>query len=269
MMSEDIQLVALGDSIVHGHMVPEDRAWPAVLTALLRDRNPQISWNVVNSGACGETIVQGLQRLDRDALRHRPDVLFVAFGLNDCYLAHSATDAWRVEQVLPQLEYGPLGRFQAYRAARRRLGTMPGETSAPEAGPHPRVGRHVFIASMEQAIRRARSSGVQHLYLMTMTPVDERAHDHWSTELQERQLTVYDQYNRAVRATALVVSTKLIDVELDMPRHKHEDFLDFDGIHLTAMGQEALAQIVFRTLQQDGTLDSLEAGFRSCDESTL
>jgi lysophospholipase L1-like esterase len=266
-MNEDVRLVALGDSIVHGHMVPEDGAWPSVLLALLRDRNPRIPWNVFNSGACGETAVQGLQRLERDALRHRPDVLFIAFGLNDCFLAHSATDAWRVRQTLPELVYGPLGRFRVHRAAKQRLGLDPSEADTQESDPQPRLGRHAFVASLEQMIGRARSAGVQHLYLMTMTPVDERAHDYWARELRERQLAAYDQYNRAIRATAQARSTKLIDVETCMTHHRREDILDFDGVHLTPMGQEALAQIVFRTLEQDGTLDTLEARGRTCSEA--
>jgi lysophospholipase L1-like esterase len=257
-MHEAVRFVALGDSIVHGHMVPEDRAWPAVLLALLRQHRPQTSWDMVNSGACGETMVQGLERLERDALRHQPDVLFIAFGLNDCHLAHSATDAWRVRQTLPEIAYGPLGKFRAYRAVKRRLDGMRGGTSMPQACQQERVGPAAFLGSMEQMIERAKQAGVPHVFLMTMTPVDDRALNLWPNELRERQRIAYEQYNRVIRATALAMSTSLIDAEADMPIENRSSFLDYDGIHLTPLGQEELAQVVYRTLETDGMLNVLE-----------
>jgi len=51
---------------------------------------PASTINVTNSGIGGETAVQGLARLERDALTHQPDLLLIAFGLNDSTLGREA-----------------------------------------------------------------------------------------------------------------------------------------------------------------------------------
>jgi len=38
---------------------------------------------VINSGACGDTVVNALARLEPDVLRFQPDLVFVGFGMND------------------------------------------------------------------------------------------------------------------------------------------------------------------------------------------
>jgi hypothetical protein len=101
---------------------------------------------------------------------------------------------------------------------------------------------------------------------MAMTPVDARAQVYRPSELQTRQLNLHDQFNRAIRATASAKSTGLIDAEAEMRMDQREKLLDFDGIHLTQEGQAALAQVVFRQLEQDGTLRFLERE-RDCDDA--
>ena len=38
---------------------------------------------VINAGISGHTTTEGLARLDRDVLQHKPDLVTVSFGLND------------------------------------------------------------------------------------------------------------------------------------------------------------------------------------------
>jgi len=257
-VEDRIRLVALGDSIVHGHNVPVEAAWPAQLEARLRERYPDAPWIVINSGICGETAIQGLARLRRDALCFRPHVLFIAFGLNDCYLGRSAADVWREGETFPTRHYGPLGHSRLYRALRRRL--------LKEERPQlvrmniallPRVGLEPFTAALEQMIRMARRAAVLHIYLVTMTPVDERAHFHWQPELQAQQLAIYRQYDHRIRETAAALDVGLIDVAAGFAGSDLAPLLADDGIHLTAAGQERLAEVVLTTLERDGTLASL------------
>ena len=253
-----VRLVALGDSIVYGHNVPAEAAWPARLEARLRERHPEVPWAVINSGICGETAVQGLARLRRDALRFRPHGLFIAFGLNDCYLGRSVADAWREIETFPAQHYGPLGHSRLYRALRRRLLNKERSPLAQRNTPlQPRVGLERFTAALKRMIRIARRAGVPHIYLVTMTPVDQRAHLYWPPELWAQQLALYHQYERRIRDMAAALNVGLVDVRAGFARNDLAPLLTDDGIHLTAAGQERLAEIVLTTLERDGTLTSL------------
>jgi lysophospholipase L1-like esterase len=49
----------------------------------LKTAFPQARVTAVNAGISGNTTVDGLKRLDRDVLDHKPDLVTVMFGLND------------------------------------------------------------------------------------------------------------------------------------------------------------------------------------------
>lgn len=53
---------------------------------LLRERYPEISFKVLNAGVDGDTLFGGRRRLRRDVLRYTPDLITIAFGLNDLYM---------------------------------------------------------------------------------------------------------------------------------------------------------------------------------------
>ena len=72
-------VVAFGDSIVEGYQQPE--GWPEILGRNLAGRYPGV--RVINAGVSGDTAGDGLRRLQKDVLDHQPDLVIVAFGLND------------------------------------------------------------------------------------------------------------------------------------------------------------------------------------------
>jgi acyl-CoA thioesterase-1 len=76
------RVVAFGDSIVQGYGVRV--GWPGYLAGELRSRFPGVT--VINAGRAGDTMAAGASRLDRDVSVHRPDLVLVAFGLNDMRL---------------------------------------------------------------------------------------------------------------------------------------------------------------------------------------
>lgn len=79
-------VVAFGDSIVEGYNQPE--GWPEMLARDLNARFPDVQ--VINSGVSGNTAANGLARLERDVLEHNPDLVLIAFGLNDMKNGESA-----------------------------------------------------------------------------------------------------------------------------------------------------------------------------------
>jgi acyl-CoA thioesterase I len=70
----------LGDSLTSGWKLPEGEAYPALVARSLRERGRPI--RVKNAGVSGDTVAQGLARLD-PVLAKKPDVLVVALGIND------------------------------------------------------------------------------------------------------------------------------------------------------------------------------------------
>ena len=76
-------VVLFGDSITQAGNCEEPDRWPVRLRQRLAERFPDRTFNLVNAGAGGNTSREGLARLDRDVLAHRPDIVTVEFGGND------------------------------------------------------------------------------------------------------------------------------------------------------------------------------------------
>lgn len=72
-------VVAFGDSIVEGYQQPE--GWPEILGRDLAGRYS--GTRVLNAGVSGNTAGDGLRRIQKDVLAHQPDLVLIAFGLND------------------------------------------------------------------------------------------------------------------------------------------------------------------------------------------
>jgi lysophospholipase L1-like esterase len=75
------RVVCLGASPTFGWGVQENEAYPAVVAAGLAGRS--IAAEVINGGVPGYTSWQGLHFLQRDVLAWSPDVVTVAYDLND------------------------------------------------------------------------------------------------------------------------------------------------------------------------------------------
>ena len=79
--------------VFHGHSVPAgyfatpavhtQDAYPHLVHVVLGDRFPTAVINVIVTAIGGENSVQGAKRFKADVLSHKPDVLFIDYGLND------------------------------------------------------------------------------------------------------------------------------------------------------------------------------------------
>lgn len=78
------RIVCLGDSVtgVYYHTGGK-RAYTDMFGMALQKSAPQATFNMINAGISGNTTINGLDRLDRDVLQHKPDLVTVMFGLND------------------------------------------------------------------------------------------------------------------------------------------------------------------------------------------
>ena len=82
--SKPVKIVCLGDSVtgVYYHTGGR-RAYPELLEIALKKAVPQAQVAVINAGISGHSTDHGLNRLERDVLKHQPDLVTISFGLND------------------------------------------------------------------------------------------------------------------------------------------------------------------------------------------
>ncbi|MDF2118200.1 arylesterase [Roseiarcaceae bacterium H3SJ34-1] len=74
------RILALGDSLTAGHLLPGDALFPVVLERRLRDAGYDVE--VINAGVSGDTSTGGLERLDW-AIGDGVDAAIVELGAND------------------------------------------------------------------------------------------------------------------------------------------------------------------------------------------
>jgi lysophospholipase L1-like esterase len=81
------RVVFLGDSITVLH------TYTRLIELAVRLRHPEWSVTFINAGVGGNTVRDGLERLDVDVLAHQPTVVFVNFGMNDASYPDGSSDA--------------------------------------------------------------------------------------------------------------------------------------------------------------------------------
>lgn len=91
-----VTIACLGDSVTHGcfEIYPDgkggigvacrpDEAYPMMLYRALANHFPYAAPAIINAGVSGDKSYGGLERLERDVLSYKPDLVIVDFGLND------------------------------------------------------------------------------------------------------------------------------------------------------------------------------------------
>jgi acyl-CoA thioesterase I len=83
-----VLIVAFGDSVTQGamqhYLLDSRQVYHTQWQRLLEEFFPTTTFSTINSGVCGGSALQAVERLDRDILSYQPDLVLIAFGLNDC-----------------------------------------------------------------------------------------------------------------------------------------------------------------------------------------
>ena len=79
-----VKIVCFGDSVtgVYYHTGGR-RAYTAMVGVALSGAFPKAGVTAINAGISGNTTADGLKRMQKDVLAHKPDLVTVMFGLND------------------------------------------------------------------------------------------------------------------------------------------------------------------------------------------
>lgn len=84
-----VLIVAFGDSVTQGMTAlgrqEPDAVYHARVKRALEASYPLCTFSVINAGQSGQTAPGALASLERDVLRHQPDLVFLSFGLNDAW----------------------------------------------------------------------------------------------------------------------------------------------------------------------------------------
>lgn len=90
-----MRIVFLGDSVTEGCfeltncpggfdvIYDRENCYVSYLKQRLTQAFPEKNIEVINAGISGNTTEQGLERFDRDVLRHNPDIVVICYGLNN------------------------------------------------------------------------------------------------------------------------------------------------------------------------------------------
>ena len=102
-----VTLAFLGDSVTQGCFETHRRAADELrtrydqengyhhqLARMLATLYPLVPVNIINAGICGDGAPHGLERLERDVLRHTPDLTVVCYGLNDSMKGMDGVDEY-------------------------------------------------------------------------------------------------------------------------------------------------------------------------------
>lgn len=96
MNASHVTIAFLGDSVTQGcfeiyktednsidTVFEKEHAYHTKLNMIFSVLYPSVPINMINAGISGDNAPHGLERLERDVLCHKPDLVVVCFGLND------------------------------------------------------------------------------------------------------------------------------------------------------------------------------------------
>ena len=91
-------LVHMGDSITFGQYIDPRLRWTCLVADRLNSKyaGRAIQIESINRGVSGDTTRQGLERFPTSVQEHRPDVVTIQFGLNDC-------NCWQTDGGAPRV----------------------------------------------------------------------------------------------------------------------------------------------------------------------
>jgi acyl-CoA thioesterase-1 len=101
-VARTLRIVAFGDSLSAGYLLPASASFPGQLEAALRAKGRDIT--VVNAGVSGDTASDGLARLDW-SVPPGADLVIVEFGANDMFRGLDPTITRRaLDEIITKLQ---------------------------------------------------------------------------------------------------------------------------------------------------------------------
>lgn len=109
-MTEPLRIICMGDSITDAGRTNDKPPLGDGYAARLKDRieedMPQLSFEILNKGICGNTIEGLALRWQKDVIHPAPDILTVLIGINDAHVTqnHPSPEPERIDHFLSVYE---------------------------------------------------------------------------------------------------------------------------------------------------------------------
>ena len=227
--------MCLGDSVTYGAGVSFEETYEQQLEKTLKARG--LDAKIINAGIGSQCVWHGLERLEKDVIRFKPDIVTICFGLNDGALSgQTLWDEWKAK-LAQQKSSGSVQRplvDSSHQEKRTRL--------------VPSVPIVEFEKNLKTLVAQLRTRTQAKVYLLTFNSVsDDYQSSQWSRELLKRQRSVYGRYRDQVLEIARATQLKSADVYQRFER-SGKSLLNPDGIYPNAQGMTVYAQELLKQI---------------------
>ena len=251
-----LRVAVLGNSCAFGWSVTYEETFADILRQKLIGSGIENA-QVYNFAVPGYSSFQGKRNHRKYIRDYEPDILIVAFGWNDQWLAANARPDNK--QKMPPTAIiamqNILARFRFYRLYKSLIfSILPGSDSEDGAGRLARVSLNDFKVNLSEIIDTARSDGARVILLTSPIP---SLPTYYGTRGRSFLHENHQFYNDVVRETAAVNSVGLVDLAAIFDRYDNLfDDVEKDPFHYNSRGHDLAAVEIFRFLVHENYLNS-------------
>ncbi|HVQ35407.1 MAG TPA: SGNH/GDSL hydrolase family protein [Candidatus Bathyarchaeia archaeon] len=228
-----LRVAVAGDSVAFGSA----SCWPEILAA-------SRELEVLNFGVPGYSIVQGLRQLEEDIAPLRPDVVVIAYGWNDHWLARAGIPDAALRPPGPQRAAIALAlsRLRIAQALRALLVRAPSSRGEVRRVPLPEYRELVRLFATRVQAEGARAIVVGLPSALAVGDVPEYLVGDGFTPSAAAAVSDHGRYLDAAREAAAAAGATFVDAAKGMGTDPR--LFTGDRIHLSAEGHAALAALV-------------------------
>jgi lysophospholipase L1-like esterase len=266
-----LRVAVMGDSVAFGAVA----SWPELLEEDLATALAERPAEVLNFGVPGYTVVQGLRQYEDRVGGLAPDVVIIAYGWNDHWLAHG--DLPDAERRFPSRRMATLAshltRLRVVQALHALL-PSPAESAAPRVNERAvrRVSPEVFRRSLDTFVEQVRAAGARPVVVtlpsaLTLDAFPPYLLDMGFTSSPEAAMADHRLYAGLAAQAAGVAGVAFVDLQpvLSFPEGApNTDLFSPDRIHPTPEGQRliaaALAPVIVGLLDDDARVAPAATG---------
>lgn len=255
-----IKIFSMGGSSTYGiPMYHTTTAYPAVLQSLLERNRPAESYEVFNAGIPGYGIVQILESLREEILKHSPDIVTVCAWFNDTAPApgwyripgKSDMEAYQMVRALSWLQNLPIYRdlhaTRTFGLFRHLLlqgrDSLLGRSQPFANEKRPRMSADEFGAALRELSALGKEKGF--LPVLVPEPINR---------VRDLETSAKDNpYYRVTREVAAELDLPLVDVVSEIAE-RHDEWFFYDIVHTNEAGHRLVAETIYDTLFDRGKL---------------